>query len=328
MKRYAITAFALALLPAIAVQAHAEPQATFSDILEAVPAVTGPGDTPDAVKRASGIVSALGKMLAQLSEKASVAPLALPVQVEGLITQDARFRNIEKESGFGILLIGGSGSITRIRSSVVIADGHLDISYANNSIIIASGGVELSHGSNNIILAGYFVDISHEGNSGAQYATPAEKERVAKLKTAPTRSLVFSGNLMHISHAKSTIVSAPGLLDMSHAKGVLLVNSPSSSISHRGDSTEQYFEALKYPKKEFVMPIGEIDLRWVKGREKGMLYIGNEDGIPLVFHQPIEDCCSPLHEKLGGWQPVIIVDNAHLVLEKEGKYGYVIVKRE
>jgi len=146
--------------------------------------------------------------------------------------------------------------------SIILADGNVRVSFATECVIIARGAVEVAHGQRNVILAGHYVHVSHDGNHGArprirppQLAPERPEPEQDADEEPPPGSIVLSGGSLDISHATDTICSAPQLVEIAHANGVTVVNSPNLRVSHKNDLKEVQAEDLTLAPPEAANPL-------------------------------------------------------------------------
>lgn len=170
----------------------------------------------------SGVV----KLYEQLQRAAKKDPLTLPV---GFREVRPRKPNVEgRELPFlsNELHIAKHVVVSHAKRSILLADGNLRVSFAHDCIIIARGAVSIAHGSGNFVAAGHYVHTSHDGNAPPD----GKRER-------PAGSLLLSGAVLDVSHAKGSICMAPQAVRISFAAEVTFMNSPNVEVSHEKNCT-------------------------------------------------------------------------------------------
>jgi hypothetical protein len=137
-------------------------------------------------------------------EAAKLTGQARPDLPAGLGGVKAAQANQGKLSG-ALCLVSGNGPIGFVDKSVILVDGNIKIGFAWDCIIVARGAVYIAHGDRNVVMAGHFIHVSHDGN---------HKEGQMQ------GSLLMSGGVVNVSHAKGSVCSAPTMVRISHATGV------------------------------------------------------------------------------------------------------------
>jgi len=244
--------------------------------------------------------------------------------------RDARLRKLNDDADNSVLIVKG-GQSTRITNSLIVSDGSLSISYCTNCIIVSTGGVEIIHGYGNIVFAKYYITVSHD--------SPIKVDIKIDPKKTLVSSLYFSGNLLQISHAKESVVSAAKLLKMSHTDGVLGINVSDSNISWRRDMEELFLPSLQVEESKFIEIIGGESLFFPNARKAGFrnskkvskygdeFCFKDEKSFRFKIGENPPECCSDKVKELSKWQSKVKLDLG-IVFEQNGEYALVKLEEE
>ena len=210
--------------------------------------------------------------------------------------------------GEGALVVTRRLEVVRLRHTVALVDGDVDVGYANDCVIIARGSVRVSHGAGNVIVAGKSIHVSHDGSERSSAARRREMAAMAAARgrprperpvppgarRVPPMSLLVSGGVLEVSHAGGTVCVGLQRVEIAHASECVFVNSPNVRTSHRTDCAELRLDEALFGVPPEPHPL-EADLRlhsaangtaiFFKGRryvgEKGTV-INDEGGNPVA----------------------------------------------
>jgi hypothetical protein len=303
-------------------EAEATAPSAFDDIMVLASRTNAAEDTRQARARAAELVSAVEACLEPLADQTGSYPLAVPPGTEELELWDARASGLDDSGGDGLLVLATSGTLSHANGSVVIADGPLHISHARGSLIVATGGVDISHSSESVIIAGYYAKIGAEGLARSPDWRVGDPEFRA-------RSSVISGNLVSIGHARGSLISAPGSIEITHQNEVIVVNSPPVTSSH-GKSQELNLEALAYARRDFADLLRDVTVLHVlcSEREDGLLLtVADEEDFRAHYFERIEKRAGLHTSKLAGWSLVLFLSD-RLVFESDGRYALVATREK
>lgn len=107
------------------------------------------------------------------------------------------------------------------------------------------------------VIAGVLIDAAFDGGDritaahlrraearNAQLGRPPRPRRGVAHPPAPA-SLLLSGDTLRIGHAGGTVCGAARLLEVGHAWGCVLLNSPGKNLTHRNDSVDLELDSVK-----------------------------------------------------------------------------------
>lgn len=207
----------------------------------------------------------------------------LPVRFAAL---RARSAAIEIESLADSLYVGRCTTVRYAERSILLVDGNAKISYASDCIIIVRGVVEIAHSSRNIILAGDFLQVGFDGN-----ATAADRG-----------SLLLSGDVVSVGHARGTQLGAPQLADVEIATDCVFINSPNCRIPQkRGVSTELKLASLGLGKLPRPLWGKEIEIVQASA-EAGAAFTWKDGCYRARRDMPIVDQAGKPVAAFAGWQ--------------------------
>lgn len=178
--------------------------------------------------------SSLAALLVHLREVTKTPNLALPVALDSVHPE-------VPEEGSTItflrngLFVAERVDIAHADHSIVLAGDHVEISNAKNCIIIASRTANIGHSSGCWIIAGHYIHVSHDGDR------PSEDSDVSR------GSVLISGSVIDVSHARNTVIGAPSAVTVGHANDVTFIDSPNRRLGHESRSTLLAIESAVLP---------------------------------------------------------------------------------
>jgi hypothetical protein len=260
------------------------------------------------------IRDALSGLVEQVKKAADVEALALPVNVGDVHAPAA----VEPHRFQGALWVGKNVSMTRAEGAVILADGNVEIPFANDCLIVARGAVYIAHGTRNVVVAGQYIHVSHDGAREGPGGGGGG-------------SLLISGGVVDGAHADHSVCSAPGLVRISHARGVRLINSPNAKISNEqncmrvaGAKLPVALAAKENPLAEKlkltqVVYASEADQRLVTFEWEGVEML-------VRLGQEIRDGAGKPIPELAGWTLTFVCYN-YAMFSKDGEDAGFIVLR-
>jgi hypothetical protein len=119
----------------------------------------------------------------------------------------------------------------RAYRSILIADGDIVLTSAEDCLILATGAVQVSYPTRCFIVAGRLIEASHD-----------------------TAGALISGSRLSVSHSyaprrapsRSAIYSAPELVTVAHAAGVIFLNAGHLKVSHQSACRPLHWPALDF----------------------------------------------------------------------------------
>ena len=183
----------------------------------------------------------------------------------------------------------------RASRSILIADGDVVLTSAEDCLILATGAVEVSYPTRCIIIAGRLIEASHD-----------------------TASVLIAASRIDVSHVYlpsrppwgQAIYSAPDLVTVSHARGVIFLNAGHRDIWDHGGCRPLDWPALDFDDANREEPPfaweGRIALVPGSRRRPGggidLLVEGVDGPIHVEIGDPILDPEGRLVPALAGWR--------------------------
>ena len=228
------------------------------------------------------------------------------------------------------LIVGKRVSCGRVSNSIIIADEVADIAYANNCLILSRGAVRISHGGSNMVLAGRYIHVSHDGSPNRARSLVGDRvggdravsARAGGEKPEAPPSVLVSGSLLDVSHARRSICAGGKLVRIGHAYNCQFVVSPNLTpefdVSHQYNCTAVSDKKSSLPAKTQTnserlakkLPITQIVGHDNKDSRKVVVKRGGVD-----TDASIGDEFSELPE---GWK-LVFVDHGYALLSKESR---------
>jgi len=207
------------------------------------------------------------------------------------------------------LVVTKLGKISHAKDSIIIADENIKVSHAQNCLIIARGAVDVSHGSQNVIIAGHYIHVSHDGNSRRKATEGLDV------------SILLSGSVVDVSHAKKTIVCAPVAAKISHARDVTFINSPNLNLSRDQNSIHLIDDSSILPdnseKDEWIDTLTITQVVPPGSRQQALVVVNNTGSEMLMR---LGDTIPQAKGKQIGWK-LVFVSNEFVMLKKNGNYA-------
>ena len=148
----------------------------------------------------------LDRVVGSIAKAAELSQLKLPVRMAEVKPADGKGR------AFGKALLVGKGMdlrTARLRNSIVLADGNVEVEQVEGCVIVARGAVVATQAVNSVIVAGAYVKVAADGQYG---------------KSA-TGSVIISRGLANVARIHGTILAAgEGAIVESIPEGGIFVN--------------------------------------------------------------------------------------------------------
>ena len=272
----------------------------FDEAIKAVRDAAKSGDWRKPAWKDPAIALMLEGLIDQTRQATGEKELKVPVDFADVKPLEGN--QVQRITG-ALIVAAGDFSGASASKSIILVDGNAKIPFADHCVIIARGAVYVAHGSANTIVAGHYITVSHDGN-----IRPGD---------APSRSLLFSGGVLDIAHAKRTICSAPDLVAISHANGVTFLNSPNVKAGQGREVPNQSIDNAKLLSAPAPLAnplLGKLKVtQVVKGNDagRGTMAVLDHAGVEIVARPaaPIKDGAGKVLDGLDGWTLSFVADD-------------------
>ena len=294
-------------------------QTTFEVVQNRIFKITESQDWTDQGWTDSALEGAVSKIAERLSDITGTS-VKLPVGFDDVSPTVPLGAGSYKDK----LIVGKRVSCNRVSNSIIIADEVADISYAHNCLILSRGAVRIGHGGSNMVLAGRYIHVSHDNSpiSARLVSDRLVGDRSDGEKPVAPPSVLVSGSLLDVSHARRSICAGGKLVEISHAYNCQFVVSPELTpefdVSHQRNCTvvsdkTSSLPALTLTNSEGLakkLPITQIVGHDNKDSRKVVVKRGGVD-----TDVSIDDEFSELPE---GWK-LVFVEHGYALLSKESR---------